>query len=268
MGNEDLPADDAALEGVDTPVIDEGVETVEHVTTDADPLERLASKAGWAPKEQWRGNADDWKDAAAFLEQTVDINRDLRGNIKKIERQMDTMARTSAEITRQQLERQKQEFEARFDEAVDMGDAEAARQARQGLERIKATPLPEDPAVEDFRSRNSWLGSDKDATARAVELGDLYAARGYSTSQQLEQVEKQLRYEYPQLFEQPKPKKQPPAVNTPASRVTDTRRGGTTFDDLPQAAKTQALAFEKQGVPKEEYAKSYFADLKKNGRTS
>lgn len=225
--------------------------------------EALAAELGWSPKDKWRGDPDEWKPAASFLKTTVEINKSRGREIKSLNERLDRIARTTAQITDQALERQRGELETKYREAVDENDYDAARKIGQKIDALKPDNTP-DPEVRDFVSRNGeWYNVDPDATAIAFNVAQRHADQGKSAAEQLEAAEAAVRKRFPEYFKDAAPRaKQPASVELSGSRAAGhTKRGPKGFNDLPPEAKTAALDFEKRGrTTKDEYAKLYWQE--------
>jgi hypothetical protein len=251
-----------------TEVIENSADT--HVAdaneADDEPVtpESLASELGWAPKEDWRGDPADWKDAKTFLKSTVDINKTLRKDLKATRDASERAARAAAAITEQALERQRQElFQAR-QQAFDAGDGQAFNAADQ---QLRSLPPPQAPAQSDesqsFFERNaSWYGKNKEASDLAYAKCEELARLGVAPAQQLVLAEQAVRQAFPELFQTQQQTKGPAQVATPGTRASaQPRKGPKGFNDLPPDAKRAALDFEKRGrASRDEYAKLYFEE--------
>lgn len=54
-------------------------------------LEQRAREMGWAPKEQWRGNPDNWIDAPTFVQRGEQVMPILQANLRKRDVQVTTL---------------------------------------------------------------------------------------------------------------------------------------------------------------------------------
>lgn len=234
--------------------------------SDEDRLaESLASELGWSPREKWRGSEEDWKPARDFLKTTVEVNKARGREIKSLHERVDRIARTSTAMAERAAAEARAEAEARFRQAVDEGDTQAAFKASQDLVQINSQQPAADtrePVVIDFMERNQhWLGVDPIATAMVEQIGEVCARQGKNAAQQVEEAEKIIRQRFPEYFEaERKPKA--PHVETSGSRSAQpVRRGPKGYADLPAEAKRAALDFEKRrGTSREEYAKVYWQE--------
>jgi hypothetical protein len=240
-------------EGGETPV----VETAEDV----------ARKIGWVPKDEFKGNPDDWKPATDFIISGRDIQRGYATELKGLRSQIDVMARTTADIVKDRLEAQRAELTGRYNELVEEGNAAEAFKVSQRLldiDRRVASPPPgaPPPEVADFVERNkTWYDVDPAATLRAREVSDKLAARGASVADQLQAAERIVRTEFPDLFQgQRNGQRAAPSVHRPGSRSAAPSNKAKTFADLPpDNQKVARMMVENGSIPDvEAYSKYYW----------
>lgn len=221
-------------------------------------VEELAREMGWRPKEEWKGDDTAWKDAKAFVKHTVDVNRTLSKDVKGLKDQVSRMARTSGKMLEKALSEQKAEIEARFEDAVAAGDVRGAKKARADLQKLEESDAPDD-AISDFKDRNPWFDTDPDAAAYAYAVCERH--KTLPPAQQLQKAEEAVRKRFPEHFgEEPKKERRQPAVHEPGSRSSSARPGGKTFNDLPADARAACLEYEKKGVKRADYVKTYFEE--------
>jgi hypothetical protein len=217
-------------------------------------IDALASEMGWAPKDQWRGNPDDWKDAKAFLKTTVEINRTLSKDVRELKQTTARMAKTSAAMMERALAEQREDLEHRYAAAVAANDPKAARQVQRALDQLD-DPGEATDYMADFVARNPWYTKDEDAAAYAFAVCERNKTK--PAEEQLRLAEEAVKKRFPEHF--PEGKKPQPAVNDPGSRISE-RPKGKTFADLPRDAQAACVQFEKKGVKRADYVKSYFEE--------
>lgn len=254
---DDLPPEVEDAGDIDAPVED----ALADDTPEAPPsLEDVASRMGWSPKENWRGDPDKWKPAHEFVAATADINGKLSTKLSSMEQRLEVISRTSAAMTEQALARQRQELLEAREEAFQTGDAEAFNKVDAQLARLPQSVETGPPAeVQEWADKNSnWFQKDPEATAWAQNRAGELAKQGLGTQRQLTIVEREARQLFPEFFEADKPKPKP-------APLTDTgKRGGgpakaKTYANLPPEAKAAADDFHKRGrCTRDEYAKTYF----------
>lgn len=274
MADEELGAQEG-VETVDAPV--EGAEVVEKTegATEAqeeqqapDPIAALATELGWAPKDQFRGNPEDWKPADEFIRAGRDIQRTLSRDLRDVRSTMDNIVKTNAMIMQDRLKAQREELEARFTDAVDSGDTAAARKIGAQLTQLEHAPVdvptPPTPEGQNFAQKHStWFGKDQEATKYAVTRAEHYAKQGLSAARQLAAVEQDMRGIFPDLF--PAPAKAPPEVHRPQSRSAAPSNKAKGFHDLPREAQAVARDMVERGViPNVDgYVRNFFAQAER-----
>lgn len=172
-----------------------------------------ARELGWADKDEWRGDPDDWVDAATFLERGTTVLPMLQKNLK---RTMDTNAQLSARVSQtemqlraanaalaaldeertadavEDLKEKKADIKARIVDASKNGDHEAVADLQEQLAEIVAEekaaasrPKPNgttngQPQVNPQLQAElvAWRGQNADfmANPRKVALGQAVAA--------------------------------------------------------------------------------------------
>jgi hypothetical protein len=229
--------ENGAPEGADDDVV---VSVEDNDAPQLTEIEELASDMGWTPQDAWKGDPDAWKPAKDYVRATRDVNRSLKDSLKRVERQIEGITRTTAAMTDRAVEEARTKWEAELERAVDDGDKAAAKEASAQLRRIEANvSAPEgSPEGEDFAAKHSsWFGKDKEATAYAVNRAEHYASQGLSPARQLAAVEREMKNTFPELFEEEKPQRRQPAVGEPqrTTRTTPREKGYATLP--PEARK-------------------------------
>lgn len=243
-GSEVAPGDDEQLAVV------EGGEAVAD-DTPTNPVEALASEMGWAPKDQFRGDPEDWKPADQFIRAGKDIQRNMSRELKELKSTVTNISRTSATLLEQQLAERDAYWRQQRQEAIDAGDhaavdhADAQRQKIQQQAPVVQAPL--DPAAESFTQKHAgWWEKDIEATKYAINRAQHYADQGLSSARQLAAVEQDMKGIFPDLF--PAPPKPAPSVARPASRSAATTNRSKSLHDLPAEAQAVARDMVARGV--------------------
>lgn len=231
------------------------------------PYDALAESMGWVPKDKYSGPAENWKPAEQFIRDGRDIQRDTARELKELKSTVETIAKTSAQIAQEALERQRHELLVAHTQAVEDGDPKRAFEISQDIAKLgtadTARPTPS-PAAQDWAKRNAnWFQKDPDATRRAFELTQQYAGMGYDHATQLAETEKTLRRERPDLF--PANGKPAAAVNSPGSRSASPSNRAKGFSDMPPKAQQIAKDMvERKVIPNTDaYTKMYWQNAER-----
>lgn len=239
---------------------DQAQEPAEGDNEPNEAIVNLAQEMGWRPKEEFKGAPDQWKPADQFIRDGHEIQRNLGKELKNLRSTVDTMQRTSTTLLESRIAEEKAKLSAEYEAAVDDGDHTKAAEKLRSLDKldIEAPAKPSLSAeAQSFQDRHaSWLGKDVLATDRAVEICNKLAAAGKSQAEQLEEAEKAIRRERPDLF--PQPAKRQAAVHE-GTRAAGKPNGKQGFANLPPEAQAVALDMEERlKIPRETYAANFF----------
>lgn len=192
--------------------------------SEVNPLERVAARMGWAPKETWKDDPEKWVDAETFLNRTPDVLKDLRDRV-------DRTNRTAQKIIEKERAKAVKDAEVKLAKAKEEGDVDGVEEASAELFEARAENRQEaTDSVKEFQERNTWFGKSRGATALAKEAAQEVANRGGSKEEQFAAAEKAVREEFPNLFDAdsgtPSPK--------PAPKVPALQGGQRTASPTPQ----------------------------------
>lgn len=226
------------------------------------PIEKLATELGWSPNDQFRGDPDKWKPADQFIRDGRDIQQTTARELRAMRDQMERLGGVTTQIVQDKMAERDAYWRSQFNQAVEDGDTERAAKL---VEQRPAAQPPQpgaDPTVAQWVGQNEWFTKDPLAQARAQEISD--RLKHLPVQDQLAQVERAIRKEFPEHFAAPA--KQPPATQTGQTRTAAPSNRARGFADMPADSQKMALDYEQRlGVKKEDFAKSYWAD---KGRVS
>lgn len=260
MADEEL-APDEELEPIAAPV--EEAEPIEE-SPEPSTVDALAAEMGWVPQDQFRGNPEDWKPADEFIRHGKEINRNLSRDLKDLRGTVENMSRTAGTLLEQQLAERDAYWQAKRNEAIEMGDREAVDHAdtqRQAL-RERAQPSS-DPVIETWLGENRWM--DTSPKAAATAWGVCQENQHLPHAEQLKLASAEVQKRFPELFANGSGRPAP-AVARPGSRSTGASGRKKSFHDLP--AEAQAVArdmHDRLGIPTDTYVANYFKDKEKVG---
>lgn len=255
---------DQAIESADAGVVEPTVED-------------RARDMGWRPKEEFKGEESKWTDAETFVKRGEEILPILRANSRKDREALEAakaeiadMKKTFADFAKHHsateqraLEKARKELEREMAEAVEAKDHKAVREIADdmaALSRDVQTDANGSPyetpdhakAVSSWKAENLWYGSDAAMTGAASAIATELERQGVKGADQLAEVAKRIRAEFPHKFENER-RKAPAAVEG----STTPRKGGKGASDLPPEARAQMNKWVKQGLLTE---KQFLAD--------
>lgn len=253
---------------------------------EVDPaIEAEARKQGWVPKENYRGNEEDWMDANSFVKKSREINAILKHNNSRLQRDLD-----SAKAELSELKLTTKEFAAEFakmkDNAYKKAIADLKAQRRDALkeddlelvddleERIdslkkeqekKVEPPPEQKKTEpdmtafhEWHKDNKWY--DEQAEPDMFDAAEAAALRLSRTDKSLtgrafmDKVTEIVKAKFPEKFENPRRK----AAPHEGGGARGESKGGRSYAALPADAKQACDRYVKQGImTKEQYLEAY-----------
>jgi hypothetical protein len=183
--------------------------------------EERAINEGWRPKEEWKGDEDDWKDAKTFLrdgelfrkiEEVKRENKNLRAAQLALKGHYEKVKETEYNRAIENLKAQKKEAlrEGDTDRAVDIDDKiDAKKEEIEQLRRIEQQVQQEPEIHPDFArwvDRNKWYETNQEVREFADALGVAYKKTHMAASPKdvLEHVEDRVAKGYPDLFKNPR----------------------------------------------------------------
>lgn len=256
-------ADEDKETGAEPEVLETSTDDIVVETEEQSPVEQLARDIGWTPKDQFKGDPDQWKPADEFIRTGRDVQRTLAKDVKALKSNIDNMARTNAAILQQQLADREAYWQGEYTSAIELGDRGAADNANRQAQLVQrqyaetTRPVVTNEAAEFAERNKGWFQKDPLATERAFAITETYARAGKSTHEQLEAAERQVRKEFPELFGSGKTA---PSVNGSGNRTAGVSSRTKSFHDLPADAQKVAKDMVDRGVipNTDSYVKNWF----------
>lgn len=249
--------------------------------------EELAVQMGWTPKEEFKGNPEQWIDADRYVDRAFENPALTKTNLGKVlnqgvvtkkelaevKKQLDEFGQMHMNAMKQQRETLLKEVTAKQREAVESGDVEKWEALEKEKESLTQDPSPkkeEQPQVKmpdpqeqeialDFFERNPWYHADPIARQRADLFFNQYEVQNPDAplSEKLEYLQTQMQNKRPDLFNDS------PRAGLP--KVEGTRRAGQnavkSYEDLPADAKAACNLMVRKGITtKETYVKEFFGE--------
>lgn len=241
---------------------------------EAATLEAKARTMGWAPKEKWRGDPNEWVDAQEFLDRGERLMPILKANNRKLEEQaqgleqqnrqlaaqieelrgsMSEFVEAQREMMEERLRNQRTDIRRQIREAREAGDDAAIERLEETLDenteqtqKLKEQKAPAagrrepppNPDYEVWQKANPWFQgtSREDArrTALAYQFGREAAQAGLRGKAFFDYIDEQM--------EDIAPVRERPTDNKVESgRPSGSPASGNSgFDALPSEAKAQA----------------------------
>jgi hypothetical protein len=275
---EELDLKDKVEEGEDTgkegePPVDDDPST---------PEERAyAKRLGWVPEAEWddaRAEKSGSRKPAQFLtardyiantQNNIPVMRerlqrqdrqiqDLNSKITDVHEIVVSQRKLTQEAVKRARQQGIEQAEARMRDAVISGEPDEYDKAKEDLDKLVSTPVPEepkrkeetqqetqrpaaDPVAEKWVAANPWFNEDVDLQSAMITEERLVKRKnpGMPLSDVLEKAKATVMKRYPELFGI-NPRRDAPSSVSPPSGA---RQGKTAFDQIPQADKDM---YEKQ----------------------
>jgi len=246
-------------------------EVSEVASNEPSESEVKARRLGWMPKEEYKGNPDQWRDADEFLQRGEEIHGYLKADLQKLQQTISQRDNEIAEM-RSAMEQFRQfhnETEARaykraIDElkqlkatAVSQGDGEKVVEIDEELDKLKeAQRKPEAPKQSskggdngDFTTwiqENRWYAEDVELQEMADAFGDVVRRKNPSVTGKefLDEVAKRVKKAAPEKFENPARSRAAVSSSSDSRPAGGSKKKG--YNDLPAEAKAACDKFVKQ----------------------
>lgn len=267
----------SSADGVDVPAGDADAGEVNANESNPDEsaeVEAEASKMGWTPKDQFKGDPDKWRPADEFVERGKQMVPLLRAQVKKQERQIAELTSTTKQFAEFATKAEKRGYDsalaalkAERAEAVANGDGAAFTRVDEQIEELKAEVAEktkvstkaddiDDPVFDEWKGRNAWLNDPKmeafgNASAQFLRSTGVTA----TGAEFLDMVTKEVKAKFPEKFENPRRASAPTVEGgTPAAR----KGGGKSFVDMPADARKECERMAKHGFGDDKKAADEF----------
>lgn len=190
-------------------------------------IELRAMDMGWRPQEEFEGNPDDFVDAKEFVRRQplFDKIESQSKELKNVKKALDALKQHYTSVKEAEYNRAVKALEAAREQAITEGDGAKFTQLDKELKNVEAQNKqiealktePSGPPQEfvEWNNRNKWYQSDEDMTVFADAYGMRYKQNHPETppAKVLEEVEKAVKRNFPNKFENPR-KANAPDVDT------------------------------------------------------
>lgn len=195
------------------------------------PIEEKAMEDGWVPQEEWEGDPEQWRPAKEFLDRGELFKKieDQNRTIKEFKRTLEDFKQHHAKVREAEYQRAIKVLKAQKLEALENGDAAAVMDIDERIDIVKEeqvnlrnTPQEQTGVNPEFAAwvdKNKWYETDRAMKAFADDLGRELAQSGGLPYQILQEIERQVKQEFPHKFRNPNRDK-PNSVENSSGRGT------------------------------------------------
>jgi hypothetical protein len=275
MSEENVVEQPITAESLDGSASQQEAQTVAAAHEVDEELVKEARRQGWVPKEEFTGPEDKWTDAENFVKRGKEINAILRKDNEFLKRKISELEGTMQEFSKYHAETEKRAYEKAMSdlrqqkkEAISQGDGDRVLEIDDAIDELKqAKPVPKTVAPQpdntfiEWTEENRWYTSDAELKTEADMIGEVIKRQNPTLigTAFLDEVTKRVKRMYPEKFNNVNRTK-PSPVEAP-SQAGMGKKGGKSFNDLPQEAKDACLKFEKTKLlTREQYVKEYFGE--------
>jgi hypothetical protein len=273
--------DEVVAEVVDNDVSEGNTEVVSSQPSES---EVKARRLGWVPKEEFKGNPEQWRDADEFLHRGEEIHGYLKADLDRlhntltqrdrelveIRQTMDEFRKFHNETESRAYKRAIEELKALKISAIEQGDGSKVVEIDDQIDRLKeaqaapkevksATPAQVNNDFIDWSVQNKWYGADAELTQLAEDLGEVIKKQKPNLvgKEFLDEVTNRVKKLSPEKFENPN--RQTAAVGSSSDgRAPSTSGKKKSYENLPAEAKKACDKFVKEGLlTKEQYVKEF-----------
>lgn len=290
---EDVDVDDDSE--VDTDVDDDDDDYNSGDDVYVDPVkeaeEAKARAGGWVPKDEWKGDPDDWKPAKYFNEvgEFFSTMKQQNATIQNLQKQLDEMAKFQTAAVKAERAKVYKELEAQKIEALQDADYEKVARIDEEIMNRKTSdlvedtakaekktpaktdeepqPTPEDTAaMESFLANNKWYQSDAELTDYADVVGLGFRAKNpnVTAAEVFKYAENAVKKAFPEKFGKSKNRSPVSGTKNRSNTGASSNKGGKySRHDLNEIQKEVGKRFVQSGAFKN--LDAYAAELGKMG---
>ena len=201
-----------AEENVSAP---EGEQAAEPAAPQLTAVEQKAMEAGWVPEAEWGGDPAQWRPAKEFLDRGELFKKieDQNRTMKDMKRALDDMKHLQAKTREVEYARALASLKSQKKQALEEGNADSVIAIDDQIDLVKTEQRkmeqgpPDEPQVNPefvaWVDKNKWYDNDVGMRGYADSLGKSLASKGMTPMQVLQEVEKEVRKEFPHKFTNP-----------------------------------------------------------------
>ena len=242
--------------------VDETEDVVQTTETEADDSESKAREKGWVPKDEWKGNPNDWRsaheflDRSSFFEKISNQGREIRELRADVLAAKEHMQKLRAANEKALIEAREQAKLQALEEQDYHKVVEIDREIRQ-LEKQQEIPQPQrqpdesaDRLHQEWLDNNPWYNTDGDMKADADAFGMTYRQRNPNASAEevYNHVTSKVKKLHADKFSPQEGAQSRPSGMTTAQTRTANRGHGYTPKDLSEDERRVGVKFVKMGL--------------------
>jgi len=171
-------------------------------------VERQAFEDGWRPKEEWKGNPDNWKSAEHYVEwgEMKSNQRNMQNRMKQMEKSHNEQMENLNKFNRASTEAKLNDLQNKLNKAVEDGDTDAATAITKETIEVASNANPvvqretqadESELMDDWLGNNAWFFDKSDPKSAYADNAYHRATRqGLLGKDRLDFVDKAIETNY------------------------------------------------------------------------
>lgn len=174
-------------------------------------IEDIARSRGWAPKEEFKGDEDQWVPAEEFVEKGYGRAKELESENETLNKRLNDMSgqldslenhyKRQAEVDARRHAEEMESLKAERRKAVEEGDVEAFEDAEK---KIEAKTVNGTSAFDNWRKDNKWFEDDAEMHVYAKQIaGFMEIKHGVDTPEMFSAVTEAVKEKFPNYFKNP-----------------------------------------------------------------
>ncbi len=170
--------------------------------------EQQAFDDGWRPKEEWKGNPDNWKSAEHYVEWGLmkSNQRNMQNQMKRMDKSHNEQIENLNKFNRASMEAKLNDLQSQLNKAVEDGDQEAATAITKQTVEVasnantvvsRETQTDESDLMDDWLGNNAWFFDKSDPKSAYADNAYHRATRqGLAGKERLEFVDNAIETNY------------------------------------------------------------------------
>jgi hypothetical protein len=185
--------------------------------TQPTPIELEARNQGWVPQDEWQGDPEKWRPAKEYVDRG-ELLRRIEGqskSLKETQQALKQLADMHKKVREVEYQRALNDLKTQKKAAMIEGDLARVAEVDESIDYLKEQQqkVVEDPVIPEithtppalavWEESNKWYKSDRAMTAFANDLAAELRGKGYGLEMALQEIDKQVRLEFPHKFRNP-----------------------------------------------------------------
>jgi hypothetical protein len=208
--------------------------------------DQTAFDQGWRPKEEFKGDPDNWKTSKEYIKDGEFISKiaDLNRRMDSQKADFDERLENTNKLNEKRRVDEVAELKRLQREAVDDRDTDAYDNAQTKIENLEkerdSTPAQQakDPAITEWEAKNDWINNpndEKTAITQSIFNNYLSKNQGHTAKQALDHVDARLANLYPVS----NPRRDQPDSTESGTKRPKQKNRDLSMDDLTQDEKQE-----------------------------